>query len=79
MMLRRNVFDPHMKEGHKFILQALQEAFGISGPAGPESLVAIERTADLLTAKAGAKDPSAIPSICRINAATQNISGIVVT
>jgi hypothetical protein len=51
----------------------------VSGVAGPESLAAVERTADLLTAKAGAKDPSAIPSICRINAVTQNISGIILS
>ncbi|MCO5566798.1 hypothetical protein L7F22_020479 [Adiantum nelumboides] len=55
--------------------QALLDSMGAGGAFGPESLVAAERQADLLTAKAGARDPSAIPSICRINAATQHISG----
>lgn len=55
--------------------QALLDSIGASGATGPELLAASERNADLLTAKAGAKDPSAIPSICRINAATQHITG----
>ncbi|KAI5055330.1 hypothetical protein GOP47_0030475 [Adiantum capillus-veneris] len=55
--------------------QALLDSMGAGGPSGPESLAAAERQADFLTAKAGARDPSAIPSICRINAATQHISG----
>eukprot|EP00250_Pteridium_aquilinum_P000743 c10900_g1_i1 orf=227-2737(+) len=55
--------------------QALLDSMGAGGASGPESLAAAETNADLLTAKAGAKDPSAIPSICRINAATQHITG----
>ncbi|KAH7289238.1 hypothetical protein KP509_31G065400 [Ceratopteris richardii] len=54
--------------------QYLLDSMGAGGP-GPESLAAAERQADLITAKAGARDPSAIPSIQRINAATRHISG----
>lgn len=55
--------------------QALLECFGSSGSTGPEAVVAAERTAAVLTAKAGARDPSAIPSICRISAALQSAAG----
>lgn len=55
--------------------QALLDSMGAGSASGPESLAAAERNADLLTAKAGARDPSAIPSICRINAVTQHITG----
>ncbi|KMT18690.1 hypothetical protein BVRB_2g028150 isoform B [Beta vulgaris subsp. vulgaris] len=49
--------------------QALLESMGASGSTGPEALAAVEKSAALLTARAGARDPSAIPSICRISAA----------
>lgn len=38
---------------------------------GSEALAAAEKHAALLTARAGARDPSAVPSICRISAALQ--------
>ncbi|RAL40825.1 hypothetical protein DM860_008523 [Cuscuta australis] len=55
--------------------QALLECFGSNGSTGPEAVVAAERNAAILTAKAGARDPSAIPSICRISAALQSTAG----
>ncbi|CAH1441793.1 unnamed protein product [Lactuca virosa] len=38
---------------------------------GPDAVIAAEKNAELLTARAGARDPSAIPSICRVSAALQ--------
>ncbi|CAO2825275.1 unnamed protein product [Amaranthus hypochondriacus] len=55
--------------------QALLESMGASGSTGPEALAAVEKMAALLTARAGARDPSAIPSICRISAALNCPSG----
>ncbi|XP_074285039.1 AUGMIN subunit 5 [Silene latifolia] len=55
--------------------QALMESMGASGTTGPEAHAAVEKNAALLTARAGAGDPSAIPSICRISAALQYPSG----
>ncbi|XP_057976963.1 AUGMIN subunit 5 [Malania oleifera] len=49
--------------------QALLESMGASGSTGPEAVAAAEKNAALLTARAGARDPSAIPSICRVSAA----------
>ncbi|KAL0920791.1 hypothetical protein M5K25_009960 [Dendrobium thyrsiflorum] len=51
--------------------QALVESLGATGAMGPEALAAAEKNASLLTARAGAGDPSAVPSICRISAALQ--------
>ncbi|XP_006363257.1 AUGMIN subunit 5 [Solanum tuberosum] len=51
--------------------QALLESMGVSGSTGPEAVAAAEKNAAILTARAGARDPSAIPSICRISAALQ--------
>lgn len=51
--------------------QALLEALGSNGATGSEALSAAEKHATLLTARAGARDPSAIPSICRISTALQ--------
>lgn len=48
---------------------------GASGSTGPEAVAAAEKNAAILTAKAGARDPSAIPSICRISAALQYPAG----
>lgn len=59
--------------------QALLECFGSNGSTGPEAVVAAERTAAVLTAKAGARDPSAIPSICRISAALQSAAGEILS
>jgi hypothetical protein len=58
------------------LLQALLEALGSNGATGSEALVAAEKHAALLTARAGARDPSAVPSICRISAALQYNSGM---
>jgi hypothetical protein len=49
---------------------------GSSGVTGSEALAAAEKHAALLTARAGARDPSALPSICRISAALQYNSGM---
>ncbi|KAJ6848016.1 AUGMIN subunit 5 [Iris pallida] len=55
--------------------QALLEAMGPNGATGSDALVAAEKNAALLTARAGARDPSAIPSICRVSAALQYPAG----
>lgn len=55
--------------------QALLEAMGATGSTGPEAIAAAEKNASILTARAGARDPSAIPSICRISAALQYPAG----
>ncbi|XP_022771843.1 AUGMIN subunit 5-like isoform X2 [Durio zibethinus] len=51
--------------------QSLLESMGANGSTGPEAVAAAEKHAALLTARAGARDPSAIPSICRVSAALQ--------
>lgn len=57
--------------------QALIEAMGTtSASTGGEALAAAEKSATILTARAGARDPSAIPSICRISNALQNPTGV---
>ncbi|CAI9109905.1 OLC1v1009835C1 [Oldenlandia corymbosa var. corymbosa] len=56
--------------------QALLEALSASGSTGPEAVAAAEKNAAILTARAGARDPSAIPSICRISAALQYPAGL---
>ncbi|TQE00222.1 hypothetical protein C1H46_014140 [Malus baccata] len=56
--------------------QALLESMGTNGSTGPEAVAAAEKNAAILTAKAGARDPSAIPSICRISAALQYPGGL---
>ncbi|WOK95413.1 AUGMIN subunit 5 [Canna indica] len=56
--------------------QALVESIGTAGATGPEALAAAEKNAAILTARAGARDPSAIPSICRVSAALQYRSGV---
>ncbi|PWA79359.1 hypothetical protein CTI12_AA209280 [Artemisia annua] len=53
--------------------QALLESMGPNGATG---LDAAEKNATLLTARAGARDPSAIPSICRVSAALQYPGGL---
>jgi hypothetical protein len=55
--------------------QGLLEGMMTSTTSGAEAIAAAERNADLLTARAASGDPSAIPSICRISAATQYSSG----
>ncbi|XP_010553951.1 PREDICTED: AUGMIN subunit 5-like [Tarenaya hassleriana] len=56
--------------------QALLESMGANGSTGPEALASAEKNAALLTARAGARDPSAISSICRISAALQYPAGL---
>lgn len=56
--------------------QALLESMGVNGSTGPEAVAAAEKNAAMLTARAGARDPSAIPSICRISAALQYPAGL---
>ncbi|KAH7554435.1 hypothetical protein JRO89_XS12G0209400 [Xanthoceras sorbifolium] len=56
--------------------QALLDAMGTNGSTGPEAVAAAEKNAALLTARAGARDPSAIPSICRVSAALQYPAGL---
>lgn len=55
--------------------QALLESMGGNGSTGTEAIAAAEKNAAVLTARAGARDPSAIPSICRISAALQYPAG----
>ncbi|KAL0396620.1 UNVERIFIED_CONTAM: AUGMIN subunit [Sesamum calycinum] len=56
--------------------QALLESMGANGSTGPEAVATAERNAAMLTARAGARDPSAVPSICRISAALQYPAGL---
>lgn len=55
--------------------QALLESMGVNVTLGPDAVAAAEKNAAILTAKAGARDPSAIPSICRVSAALQYPTG----
>ncbi|CAA0823341.1 Unknown protein [Striga hermonthica] len=55
--------------------QALLESMGSNGSTGPDAVTAAERNAAMLTARAGGRDPSAVPSICRISAALQYPAG----
>ena len=48
---------------------------GANGSTGPEAVTAAEKNAALLTARAGSRDLSAIPSICRVSAALQYPAG----
>ncbi|KAK4486605.1 hypothetical protein RD792_006856 [Penstemon davidsonii] len=57
--------------------QALLESMGASSSTGPEAFATAERNAVVLTARAGARDPTAVPSICRISAALQYPAGEV--
>uniref|UniRef100_A0A2P2J4S3 AUGMIN subunit 5 n=1 Tax=Rhizophora mucronata TaxID=61149 RepID=A0A2P2J4S3_RHIMU len=56
--------------------QALLESVGSNGSVGSEAVSAAEKNAALLTARAGSRDPSAIPSICRVSAALQYSAGL---
>ncbi|XP_024384467.1 AUGMIN subunit 5 isoform X1 [Physcomitrium patens] len=55
--------------------QALLDTRGVATNAGTEAVVAAERHADMLTVRAGAGDPSAVPTICRISAALKYTPG----
>lgn len=57
------------------LVQALLEAMGASGSSGQEAVANAEINAAILTARAGARDPSAVPSICRVSAALQYPAG----
>lgn len=48
---------------------------GASGSTGQEAVANAEMNAAILTTRAGARDPSAIPSICRVSAALQYPAG----
>ncbi|KAF7822366.1 AUGMIN subunit 5 [Senna tora] len=56
--------------------QALLEAMGTSGSGGQEAVANAEMNAAILTTRAGARDPSAIPSICRVSSALQYPAGL---
>ncbi|CAH2079789.1 unnamed protein product [Thlaspi arvense] len=56
--------------------QGLLESMGANGSTGPEAVAYAEKNAAILTARAGARDPSAIPSICRISSALQYPAGL---
>ncbi|KAF6165613.1 hypothetical protein GIB67_021883 [Kingdonia uniflora] len=49
----------------------LLEYMGTNGSTGTEALGSAERNVALFTARAGARDPSAVPSICRVSTAFQ--------
>ncbi|KAM0012042.1 putative HAUS augmin-like complex subunit 5 [Helianthus debilis subsp. tardiflorus] len=55
--------------------QALLESLNPNSCTGPEQVSVTEKNADLLTARAGSGDPSAIPSICRVASALQYPAG----
>ncbi|KAL1563198.1 AUGMIN subunit 5 [Salvia divinorum] len=55
--------------------QALLESMGANASTGPEAVATAEKNAAVLTARAGNRDPSAVPSICRISAALQYSAG----
>ncbi|KAG6424019.1 hypothetical protein SASPL_114428 [Salvia splendens] len=55
--------------------QALLESMGANASPGPEAVATAERNAAVLTARAGNRDPSAVPSICRVSAALQYPAG----
>ncbi|KAI7750583.1 hypothetical protein M8C21_022492, partial [Ambrosia artemisiifolia] len=55
--------------------RALLESVSPNGCTGPEAVAAAEKNANLLTARAGSGDPSAIPSICRVACALQYPAG----
>ncbi|KAF6135576.1 hypothetical protein GIB67_015429 [Kingdonia uniflora] len=57
------------------INRSLLENMGANGSTGTEALGTAERNAALFTARAGARDPSAVPSICRVSAALQLHAG----
>ncbi|QHO31582.1 hypothetical protein S245_027289 [Arachis hypogaea] len=58
------------------IPSALLEAMGASGSSGQEAIANVEMNAAILTARAGARDPSAIPSICCVSAILQYPAGL---
>lgn len=64
-----------LRRASSILVQALLEAIGSSGSSGQEAVANAEISAAILTAKAGARDPSAIPSICRVSAALQYAAG----
>lgn len=75
--LRCTIWDicssPHLP--NILLAQAILDAIGASASAGSEAVAAAERHIDLLTARAGSRDPSTVPTICRISAALQYTPG----
>ncbi|KAF5189100.1 Augmin subunit, partial [Thalictrum thalictroides] len=57
-------------------LKALLESMGAFRSTRPEAIAAAEIIAAVLTARASARDPSEIPSICRFSAALQYHAGL---
>ncbi|KAF6147600.1 hypothetical protein GIB67_031591 [Kingdonia uniflora] len=55
--------------------RSLLEYMGTNGSTGTEALGAAERNTALFTARAGDRDPSVVPSICRVSAALQLHAG----
>nr|POE83204.1 augmin subunit 5 [Quercus suber] len=51
--------------------QALLGSMGANGSTGPEAVAAVEKNAALLTARAGSRDLSVIPSICCVSPALE--------
>ncbi|KAG6420982.1 hypothetical protein SASPL_117528 [Salvia splendens] len=68
-------WDPPFSVAAKSNLEALLESMGANASPGPEAVATAERNAAVLTARAGNRDPSAVPSICRISAALQYPAG----
>ncbi|CAI9293660.1 unnamed protein product [Lactuca saligna] len=54
--------------------QAQLEAMG--GSTGPDVVIAAKKNVALLTSRAGARDPSAIPSICCVSTTLQYPTGL---
>nr|POE83205.1 augmin subunit 5 [Quercus suber] len=50
---------------------ALLGSMGANGSTGPEAVAAVEKNAALLTARAGSRDLSVIPSICCVSPALE--------
>ena len=48
---------------------------GAKGSTGPETVAAVEKNVALFTARAGSRDLSAIPSICRVSPALPYAAG----
>ncbi|KAL5723269.1 hypothetical protein ACHQM5_006686 [Ranunculus cassubicifolius] len=57
--------------------QALLDSMGFKGSTGLEAIATAEKNAALLTARAGARDPSAIPSICRLEGLDPRLASVL--
>nr|POE83218.1 augmin subunit 5 [Quercus suber] len=63
------------KEVLRSIKVALLGSMGANGSTGPEAVAAVEKNAALLTARAGSRDLSAIPSICCVSPSLECAAG----